>query len=66
MPAIEAKIEESSLQNVRLQKQVDVLLMYWTNGPTLGGDHVAFYPDVYSRDGAVIKALNEPPVWRVR
>jgi murein L,D-transpeptidase YcbB/YkuD len=66
MEAIDLKLEKGKLENIHLKQAVDVLLMYWTNGPTFDGEHVKFYPDIYDRDADVIKALNQSPVWTIR
>ena len=47
-------------QVVRMQRDIDVLLMYWTVSPTSGG-RVQFHHDVYQLDPAALAALDAPP-----
>jgi murein L,D-transpeptidase YcbB/YkuD len=46
-------------RTVFLSTPVPVLLLYWTAQANLDGT-VSFFPDVYDRDGAVDRALDEP------
>lgn len=45
---------------VYLQRDVDVMLMYWTTSPTRGGK-LQFHADIYGKDAAALAALNAPP-----
>ncbi len=47
-------------QVVHMQRDVDVLLMYWTVSPA-PGDGIQFHRDVYGLDPAALAALNAPP-----
>ena len=47
-------------QVVQIQRQVDVLLMYWTVSPETG-ERIQFHPDVYQLDAAALAALDAPP-----
>lgn len=56
-PKIDAAIAAGKTQTVSLPKPLPVLLLYWTVDPTFdGGAH--FYPDIYSRDAGLLKALD--------
>jgi murein L,D-transpeptidase YcbB/YkuD len=46
-------------ETVFLARPMTLMLLYWTAEVDARG-RVAFYPDVYERDGAVIAALREP------
>ena len=46
-------------ETVILDKPVPVMLLYWTTEIDAAG-RVSFFPDVYSRDAAVIAALAQP------
>ena len=65
MSAIEDVLAGAVQQRVNLEKPVDVLLMYWTAGPTPSG-RVRFHPDVYQRDARVLERLDAAPVWHAR
>jgi murein L,D-transpeptidase YcbB/YkuD len=45
---------------VRLERDIDVLLMYWTVSPS-ADDRVQFHPDVYQMDPPALALLNAPP-----
>jgi murein L,D-transpeptidase YcbB/YkuD len=45
---------------VRMQRNVDVLLMYWTVSPTTGG-RLQFHHDIYALDPAALAALDAAP-----
>jgi murein L,D-transpeptidase YcbB/YkuD len=47
-------------ERVYLQREMDVMLMYWTTSPTADGG-VQFHPDIYNKDPAMLTALNAPP-----
>jgi murein L,D-transpeptidase YcbB/YkuD len=57
--AIQKTLDSGRIKTVYLKKPMPVLVLYWTVEPT-GEDGPKFLPDVYDRDGAVLKALNEP------
>ncbi|MEP6391477.1 MAG: L,D-transpeptidase family protein [Halioglobus sp.] len=42
---------------VRIQRQINVMLMYWTVSPTTSS-RIQFHPDVYQLDAAALAALN--------
>ncbi|MDF3981607.1 L,D-transpeptidase family protein [Luteibacter sp. PPL201] len=57
--AIDARLDDAKTQNVTLPTAVPVLLAYWT--VDVGDDgHVAYKPDIYQRDGAMLAALDRP------
>ncbi len=57
--AIQTQLANGKTENIRLPVKVPVLLAYWT--VDLSGDgRVAFKPDVYGYDLAVLRALNLP------
>ena len=45
-------------RNVTLVKRVPIMLAYWTVD-AVSESKVAFKPDIYARDGAVLAALNQ-------
>ena len=47
-------------ERVYLNREVDVMLMYWTTSPTADGG-VQFHPDIYGKDPAMLAALNAAP-----
>jgi L,D-transpeptidase YcbB len=47
-------------RRVHLDRDVDVMLMYWTTSPTREG-RLQFHNDVYSKDQSALAALNAPP-----
>jgi murein L,D-transpeptidase YcbB/YkuD len=47
-------------ERVYLDRDVDVMLMYWTTSPTRGGK-LQFHADIYGKDRAALSALNAPP-----
>jgi murein L,D-transpeptidase YcbB/YkuD len=55
---IDALIASGRTQTVVLDKPIAVKLLYWTAEVDATG-RVAFFPDVYARDGALIAALAE-------
>jgi murein L,D-transpeptidase YcbB/YkuD len=67
--AIEQAIASGQTRNVTLPKKIPILLMYWTvdlpqtadAAAASGAERVAFKPDVYERDPALIRALNANP-----
>nr|WP_231873997.1 L,D-transpeptidase family protein [Luteibacter rhizovicinus] len=57
--AIDDRIATKKTQNVTLPTSVPVLLAYWT--VDIGEDgKLAYKPDVYQRDGALLAALDKP------
>jgi murein L,D-transpeptidase YcbB/YkuD len=44
-------------QVVRIQRQINVMLMYWTVSPTVSS-RIQFHPDVYQLDAAALAALD--------
>jgi murein L,D-transpeptidase YcbB/YkuD len=57
--AIDERIAAKTTQNVTLPTAIPVLLAYWT--VDIGEDgKLAYKPDVYQRDGALLAALDKP------
>jgi len=56
---IESLIDTGRTETVFLDKPVTVMLLYWTAEVDASGQ-VSFWPDVYSRDAAVIRELDAP------
>ncbi|MGE7136867.1 L,D-transpeptidase family protein [Luteibacter sp. NPDC031894] len=57
--AIGERIAQKTTQNVTLPTAIPVLLAYWT--VDIGDDgKLAYKPDVYQRDGALLAALDKP------
>nr|WP_261396378.1 L,D-transpeptidase family protein [Halomonas sp. DP5Y7-2] len=54
-------IGDGKTRNVSLQRRIPVVLNYWTVQPEADG-HLAFRPDIYNRDRAVVTALDAPVV----
>jgi murein L,D-transpeptidase YcbB/YkuD len=52
-------VASGRMETVFLPKPMTVMLLYWTAEPDADGQ-VAFFPDLYERDAAVIAALAEP------
>ena len=48
-------------QVVRIERDIDVLLMYWTVSPA-SAERLQFHRDIYDLDGAALAALDTPPV----
>ena len=58
---IQALIDSGKPQEVvRMQRDIDVLLMYWTVSPTADG-RLQYHLDIYQRDPAALQALYAPP-----
>jgi L,D-transpeptidase YcbB len=58
---IDALIERGDPQTVaRIQRKIDVMLMYWTVSPT-SGSRIQFHPDVYNLDPQALLALDTTP-----
>lgn len=57
--AIQTQLANGKTENIRLPVKVPVLLAYWTVDLSNDG-RVAFKPDVYGYDLAVLRALNLP------
>lgn len=47
-------------ERVYLDRDVDVMLMYWTTSPTRGGK-LQFHADIYGKDAAALAALTAAP-----
>lgn len=54
-------INDGKTRNVRLDRRIPVVLNYWTVQPETDG-HLAFRPDIYDRDQAVVTALDAPVI----
>jgi murein L,D-transpeptidase YcbB/YkuD len=58
---IQALLDSGEPQRVvRMQRSVDVLLMYWTVSPSTGG-RLQFHHDIYALDPAALAALDAAP-----
>ena len=58
---IASLVERGDPQTVaRIQRKIDVMLMYWTVSPT-GGSRIQFHPDVYGLDPGALAALDSAP-----
>jgi murein L,D-transpeptidase YcbB/YkuD len=55
--AINKTLATGKTRNVTLAKRVPIMLAYWTVD-AVSDTKVAFKPDIYARDGAVLAALN--------
>lgn len=55
--AIEKALATGKTRNVTLTKRIPIFLAYWTVD-AISTDHIAFKPDIYARDPAVLAALN--------
>lgn len=55
---IDAVVEGGKTTNVHLSQKLPILLLYWTVDPDPTGN-VRFYSDVYDRDKAVLRALEQ-------
>jgi murein L,D-transpeptidase YcbB/YkuD len=58
--AIAAAIAEGATRTLVLPRPVPVFVLYWTGAADPDGV-VRFHPDVYGRDGAVLRALDAHP-----
>jgi murein L,D-transpeptidase YcbB/YkuD len=56
--AINQALDAGKTRNVTLAKRVPILLAYWTVD-AISENKIAFKPDIYARDAAVLAALNE-------
>jgi murein L,D-transpeptidase YcbB/YkuD len=56
---LDALVASGRTETVFLPTPITVMLLYWTAEPDAEG-RVAFFPDVYERDAAVIAALDAP------
>jgi murein L,D-transpeptidase YcbB/YkuD len=59
MTNIQKTVDAKKIKTVYLKQQLPVLVLYWTVVPT-GKDGPRFLPDIYQRDAAILKELNEP------
>ncbi len=57
--SLEAAIEQGGTRTIELPRPVPVLVLYWTASTDLHRE-LHFYRDVYDRDPAVLRALDEP------
>jgi len=58
MTNIQKTVDAKRIKTVYLKQQLPVLVLYWTVVPT-GKDGPRFLPDIYERDAAILKELNE-------
>ncbi|EWH01368.1 L,D-transpeptidase family protein [Halomonas sp. BC04] len=56
---VRAQIERGGTRNVSLAERMPVILHYWTVHPAEDGQ-LAFRPDIYERDDALLRALDRP------
>ena len=59
---IDEVIESGETRVVHLKEPMDVMLLYWTAGPSKEGG-IQFYADVYDRDTKALAALQEEARW---
>ena len=57
--AIQKVVDSGKRERGSLSAPVAVMLMYWTAEP-YGEDYIKFNPDIYTRDGGVLAALDKP------
>ena len=57
--AIQKVVDAGERKRVSLSAPVAVMLMYWTAEP-YGEKYIKFNPDIYTRDGGVLAALDKP------
>ena len=58
--AIEAVLDSGKSKTVYLTDPLPVYLLYWTANPLREGEEIEYLPDVYDRDGTILKALDAP------
>ena len=58
--AIRRVVASGTTTTVSLPRRLPVMLLYWTAFPAHGGGRVSFAPDIYKRDGGILKALDAP------
>jgi murein L,D-transpeptidase YcbB/YkuD len=58
--AIKSVIDTGQTKTVYLNEPLPVLVLYWTVNPVTEDGKPEFLPDVYDRDGPILKALGEP------
>jgi L,D-transpeptidase YcbB len=56
---LDAIVASGRTETIFLPKPLTVLLLYWTSEVDANG-RIAFFPDVYARDAAVVSALAQP------
>lgn len=56
---IQNTVDAKKIKTVYLKQKLPVLILYWTVVPT-DDSGPKFLPDVYERDAAILKELNEP------
>ncbi|QTF93739.1 L,D-transpeptidase family protein [Halomonas sp. BM-2019] len=59
---VRALIASGQTRNVSLARRMPVILHYWTVHPDEDGQ-LAFRPDIYARDEALLRALDRPPAF---
>jgi murein L,D-transpeptidase YcbB/YkuD len=63
-PQIQSVVDSGApRQNVQMQRDVDVMLMYWTVSP-VDGERLRFSADIYGLDPVALQALAAPPPLR--
>ncbi len=56
---IKSTLDAKTLKNVYLSKPMPIMLIYWTCYEAINEQKMYFYKDVYGRDQAILKELNE-------
>lgn len=64
MDKINEILESGETTTINLPKPINIYIMYWTSRVDQE-NNLYFMKDVYKRDGAVIKALNKPYLFKV-
>ncbi|WP_425917360.1 L,D-transpeptidase family protein [Pseudomonas sp. GWSMS-1] len=59
LKTVQARIASGDTQQYRLQHPAPLLIAYWTAEASADGA-LHYYPDIYGRDGLLIKALAQP------
>jgi len=60
MKKINEILASKKTTRVYLPYPEDIIILYWTTGASQDGKSLFFNKDVYSRDNAVLNALNAP------
>lgn len=63
MDKINSILESGKTTTVSLKKQIDIYILYWTAGVDMD-KNIFFERDVYHRDASVLKALNDPVIFK--
>jgi murein L,D-transpeptidase YcbB/YkuD len=58
--AIDKVLKTGRTTTVHLRKPMPVFLLYWTANPLRAGAEIEYVPDIYARDGSILKALDLP------